>query len=130
MSENSHDIDTLNGLIATTLGSVKGYTQAAKESDPGRYGALFTSRVSERQQVATRLQQQVATLGGKPEDDGTIVAGAHRLFINLKAAVTGHEDKAIINEVEAGEDHTKARYEDALVDRELSPAVRTLIEEA
>jgi uncharacterized protein (TIGR02284 family) len=130
MSENSHDIATLNGLIATTLDSVKGYTEAAKESETGRYGALFTSRASERQQVATRLQQEVATLGGKPEDDGTIVAGAHRLFINLKAAVTGHDDKAIINEVEAGEDHIKAKYEDALVDRELSPAVRTLIEAA
>lgn len=84
---------------------MKGYAEAAKESDSGRYGALFTSRANERQQVAKRLQQQVAKLGGKPEDDGTIVAGAHRLFINLKAAVTGHDDKAIINEVEAGKDH-------------------------
>ncbi|NWK98592.1 hypothetical protein DM806_23590 [Sphingobium lactosutens] len=130
MSENNHDISTLNGLIATTLDSMKGYSEAAKESETGRYGALFTSRASERQQVVTRLQQEVAALGGEPEDDGTMLAGAHRLFINLKAAVTGHDDKTIVNEVEAGEDHIKAKFEDALQDKELSSAVRSLIETA
>lgn len=130
MSETSHDISTLNGLISTTLDSVKGYTEAAKESETGRYGALFTSRASERQNVATLLQKEVAALGGNPEDDGTVTASAHRLFINLKAAITGHDDKAIINEVEAGEDHIKAKFEDALEDRTLSPAVRALIESA
>lgn len=130
MSQTSHDISTLNSLISTTLDSVEGYTEAAKESENGRYGAMFTSRASERQQVAARLQQEVTALGGDPEDDGTIAAGAHRLFINLKAAVTGHDDKAIVSEVEAGEDHIKAKYEDALQDRALSPAVRSLIETA
>jgi uncharacterized protein (TIGR02284 family) len=38
--------------------------------------------------------------------------------------VTGSDDKAIINEVEAGKDHIKAKSEDALGDMELSPAVR------
>lgn len=33
MSNNSHDISTLNGLIATTIDSVDGYTEAAKDSD-------------------------------------------------------------------------------------------------
>lgn len=130
MSDSSHDISTLNGLIATTLDSVDGYTEAAKDSENARFTALFTSRASERRQVVTRLQQEVRTLGGNPEDDGTILAGAHRVFLNFKAALTGKDDKAIINEVEAGEDHIKAKFEDAIADRDLSPATRAVIEQS
>lgn len=129
MSNNSHDISTLNGLIATTIDSVDGYTEAAKDSDNSRLGAMFTSRARERRQVATKLQQEVSRLGGNPEDDGTVLAGAHRVFLNLKAAVTGKDDKAIVNEVEAGEDHIKAKFEDALEDSELSPQVKSVVQE-
>ena len=130
MSDSSHDISTLNGLIATTIDSANGYAEAAKDSDDGRYNSLFLSRGEERRQVVTALQAQVRSLGGNPEDDGTVLAGAHRVFLNLKAAVTGKNDKAIIIEVEAGEDYIKAKYEDALEDRELSPGVRAAIESA
>ncbi len=128
MNETSHDISTLNTLIATTIDSVEGYTEAAKDSNSGRFGSIFTSRASERREVASRLQQEVVRLGGRAEDDGTMLAGAHRMFLNLKASMTGHDDKAIVNEVEAGEDHIKAKFEDALGDRQLSPEVRQLIE--
>jgi uncharacterized protein (TIGR02284 family) len=128
MSDTSHDISTLNSLIATTLDSADGYTEAAKDSENSRFTALFTSRAGERRAIVTRLQQQVTALGGNAEDDGTLLAGAHRMFLNLKSLVTGNDDKAIINEVEAGEDHIKAKYEDALGDMKLTPAVRDLIE--
>lgn len=128
MSETSQDISTLNGLIATTLDSVNGYAEAAKDSENSRFGALFIRRAGERRDIALRLQHEVTNLGGEPEDDGTMLAGAHRMFLNLKAAVTGSDEKSIINEVEAGEDHIKAKFEDALGDMELSPAVRDLIE--
>jgi uncharacterized protein (TIGR02284 family) len=130
MSDTSHDISTLNSLIATTIDSVDGYTEAAKDSKAGRYNALFLNRAEERRQVVSALQQQVRTLGGNPEDDGTALAGAHRVFLNLKSVVTGKDDKAIVNEVEAGEDHIKAKYEDALQDNRLSQSVRAAIESA
>jgi uncharacterized protein (TIGR02284 family) len=130
MTETSHDIRTLNGLIATTLDSVDGYTEAAKDAQNSRYVQLFTARASERRQVVTALQGEVSRLDGNPEDDGTVLAGAHRVFLDLKAAVTGNDDKAIVNEVERGEDHIKAKFADALKDNDLSAATRSAIEQA
>ena len=130
MADTSHDIRTLNSLIATTLDSVDGYTEAAKDSESSRFGTMFTGRAQERRQVVSNLQAEVSRLGGNPEDDGTVLAGAHRVFMNLKSAVTGSDDKAIVDEVERGEDHIKAKYEDALKDGELSAPVRTAIEQA
>lgn len=129
MTDTSHDIRTLNSLIATTIDSVEGYTEAAKEADSGRFGTIFTDRASERRQVATKLQTEVTRLGGNPEDDGTALAGAHRAFLDLKSAVTGRDDKAIVGEVERGEDHIKAKFEDALKDNDLSPQTRTVIQD-
>jgi uncharacterized protein (TIGR02284 family) len=130
MADADHDISTLNSLIATTLDSVDGYTEAAKDIENARYGTMFTERATERSKVASDLQAEVRRLGGNPEDDGTVLAGAHRMFLDLKSAVTGKDDKAIINEVERGEDHIKAKFDDALKDGEVSPATRTAIENA
>ncbi len=130
MTETSHDIRTLNGLIATTIDSIDGYEESAKAVDSGRYGDLFTARAAERRQVCEQLRSEVSRLGGNPEDDGTLLAGAHRAFLDLKATVATRDDKAVIAEVERGEDHIKAKYEAALKDDSLSPETRAAIERA
>lgn len=129
MSDTKHDISVLNSLIATTLDSVDGYTEAAKDADNGRFGAMFTARAGERRQVAQSLQSVVASLGGDPEDDGTILAKAHRIFTGLRNSISGG-DTAVVDEVERGEDHIKAKFEEAMQDRELAQPTRTAIERA
>ncbi len=130
MNDTSHDISTLNGLIATTIDSVDGYRTSAQDVENPRFAELFTARASERSSVAEQLRAEVKRLGGNPEDDGTLLAAGHRAFVNLKAAVTSRDDKAIVNEVERGEDHIKAKYEEALKDDDLSPGCRSLVETA
>jgi uncharacterized protein (TIGR02284 family) len=130
MFDSSTDIRTLNSLIATTLDSVDGYTEAAKASDNPRFTEMFTGRANERRGVVTQLQGEVRRLGGNPEDDGTVLASAHRTFLDLKAAVTGRDDKAIVNEVERGEDHILHKFQDALKDEGLSPETKSAIQTA
>lgn len=130
MTANSKDISTLNSLIATVIDSVDGYTVAATDTDSGRFSSIFTERAAERRKVMTMLQTEVTRLGGEPEDDGTMLAGAHRVFLNLKSVVTGKDDQAIVNEVERGEDHIKAKFEEAMADTELSPQVASVIRES
>jgi uncharacterized protein (TIGR02284 family) len=129
MSDTSHDTTTLNDLIATTFDSVDGYREAGKNSESTRFVALFNARAVEREAVIAALRGEVTRLGSEPEDDGTVLGSAHRMFLNLKSVVTGRDDKAIIAEVEQGEDHIKARFEDAMDDTELSPEVMHMIRE-
>jgi uncharacterized protein (TIGR02284 family) len=127
MTDTSHDIRTLNGLISTTIDSVDGYRAAGDDTEAGRFATLFNDRANERAQVAEKLKAEVARLGGNPEDDGSLLAGAHRAFMGLKEIVTGKDEQAIVNEVERGEDVIKARYEKAMADTELSPTTKALI---
>lgn len=130
MNESStHDIKVLNDLIMTTLDSVDGYTTAAKEAENPTFKNLFSQWASERRQVASDLQQQVKVLGGKPEDDGSLLASAHRVFLNLRDSLS-KGDKGVVEEVERGEDHIKEKFEDALDDDDVSVTVRPLLNRA
>lgn len=124
-----HDIKVLNSLIETTLDSADGYRQAAEDSENPSFRRMFEERSFERRQVTTDLQAKVRELGGEPEDDGTILAAAHRRFLDLKHALK-HDEEAIVSEVENGEDFIKEKYEEALKDDRLSATAREVVQSA
>ena len=124
---HEHDVDILNSLVETTLDSADGYAEAAKDARSDSLTSLFQDRASERRQVASTLQQRVRLLGGEPEDEGTLLASAHRMFVNLRTSLTANDNKAVVEEVERGEDHIKSKFEDAMKDEDLSPDTRSVI---
>lgn len=125
-TDAKHDIKVLNGLIETTLDSAHGYQDAAKNAKNPAFKSLFERRGMQRKQLTAELQNEVRKLGGEPEDDGTILASAHRAFLTLKNSVTG-DDQSVVNEVERGEDHIKHKFEAALKDNDLSAPVKQTI---
>jgi uncharacterized protein (TIGR02284 family) len=130
METRTTDITTLNTLIGTLLDSVEGYTESAEGVRDPDLRQRFLSRARERQQAVAELQATVARCGGNPEDDATTLGGIHRAFVNLKQAVTGSDDKAILNEVERGEDYLKEKFEAALQMDDLAPEARQAIQRA
>lgn len=130
MTDSSAQIAILNTLIATTIDSIDGYEESATNIEGERFRELFRERARERQQVVESLREEVRRIGGNPEDDGSFLGAAHRRFEDLKAAITGKDDKAIINEVERGEDYIKAKFEAALKDDELTGDCRAVVEKA
>jgi uncharacterized protein (TIGR02284 family) len=130
MATNSKDVSVLNPLIATLIDSVEGYQKSAGDIDNSALADKFNARARERQSAATKLQAAVATAGGKPEDDGSLLGDAHRAFQSLKEAVMSRDDKAIVAEIERGEDHLKRKFEIALADADLSPGARETLDEA
>jgi uncharacterized protein (TIGR02284 family) len=128
MTEHSSEITTLNTLIATTIDSINGYEDSAANIDNERLRQIFRERAGERQRVVEQLRAEVRRLGGNPEDDGSFLGKAHQRFEDLKAAITGRDEKAIINEVERGEDYLKAKFEAALKDDDLSGESRSVVE--
>ena len=130
MNDRSDEITTLNTLTATLIDSVTGYEDAASNSEAGRFAQMFRDRANERQQCVEDLRAEVRRLGGNPEDDGSFMGKTHQRFLDLKSAITGRDDKAIINEVERGEDYLEGKFETALKDGELSPQSRSPVEAA
>lgn len=127
MLGNSHDIEVLNGLIETTIDSVDGYRRSAEEAKDGRFSAEFLQRASERGGIVARLRGRVRELGGEPEEDGSLLAAAHRQFLSLRDAMTGGSDESVIAEVDRGESYLNAKWQAALGDGKLTPETRSLV---
>jgi uncharacterized protein (TIGR02284 family) len=128
-SGSAHDISVLNSLIETTIDSVDGYRRSAQEATSSRFSSQFLERANEREQVVSKLREAVRSLGGSPEDDGSVLAAAHRAFLSLKDKVTGSDDAAIIGEVDHGETYLAGKWEAALKDDQLSQQTRQIVQQ-
>ena len=51
------------------------------------------------------------------------------MFVNLRSSLTSNDNKAVVEEVERGEDHIKSKFEDAMKDSDVSPATMSVISE-
>jgi len=128
MTEHSDTISTLNTLIATTIDSVTGYENSAKDVDNERFREIFRQRANERQEIVEELRSELRRLGGNPEDDGSFLGKTHQRFEDLKAAITGRDEKSIINEVDRGEDYLKEKWQAALESGDLRGESHDLIQ--
>ena len=117
-SEDAADIDTvislLNNLIETCKDGEQGFKEAAEGVERSDLKSAFYEYSQQRSQYAGVLQGLVRSLGGDPDTGGSLSGAVHRGWINIKAAVTGRDEAAILNECERGEDYAKAAYEEAL----------------
>ncbi len=111
---NNETVSVLNGLIETCRDGEKGFTTAAEGSKSADLKQFFSEMASQRATFAHELEVKVTGLGGKPADMGHVAAVAHRGWMNIKTAVSGNDDKAILNECERGEDFAKKAFTDAL----------------
>ena len=103
-------ISTLNDLIETCKDGEKGFRVCAEDITRPELKTLFNQRAGECAQAAQELQAIVIRLGGNPEDSTSMAGDLHRRWVDLKAAITGKDDEAILNECERGEDVAKRSY--------------------
>ena len=126
--DSDKTISTLNNLIETCKDGEIGFRTAAEGLRDPAIKASFIQYSQQRARFAGELQEQVHKLGGDPETSGSLSGSLHRGWLNIKSAVTGNDDHAILAEAERGEDVAKAAYEDALRNALPSPA-RSLVQE-
>lgn len=112
--KNEEVISTLNTLIETCKDGQQGFKDAAEGINNSEMKTIFYDLSQQRSQFAGKLQEEVRSLGGDPEDAGSIAGSIHRGWINIKSAVTGQDETAILNECERGEDVAVKSYKEAL----------------
>ena len=126
-TDNDKTISTLNNLIETCKDGENGFRTAAEGIRNGELKTLFNTYSQQRAQFAAELQGEVRHLGGDPENSGSVAATLHRGWINIKSAVTGEDDGAIISECERGEDSAVNEYKKAMEEEKLSATIRETI---
>lgn len=115
-------VDTLNDLIHTVEDSHEGYRHAAERVVGDDLKTLFNDLAAQRGAIVRELQRAVAEVGGAPDIGGTVIGGAHRMFLGVREAVLGSDRAALLGEVERAESECVRLYEAAL-EKDLPPAI-------
>lgn len=114
--ENEKTVEVLNSLITINNDRIEGYETASKETDEQDLKNLFGQFIATSQKCRQELVLEVAALEGEIAE-GTLTSGKFfRAWMDVKAALTGKDRKAILNSCEYGEDAALATYKEALED--------------
>jgi len=119
--------DVIDNLIETLKDGQKGFKQAAEGVSNPQLKSLFRDYSQQRSRFATALQSEARQHGETdPETSSSATGALHRGWINLKSAITGGDEHAILAECERGEDSAVEEYKKALEDG-LTPSAQELV---
>ena len=128
MAQQKETISTINDLIETLKDGQEGFRQAAEAVGDPELKSLFNEYSLQRARFAGELQSDAIGLGeSNPEKRSSAAGAMHRAWIDLKSAITKHDDHAILAECERGEDSAIKEYQTAMEEEELAAPVREVI---
>lgn len=127
-NDDKQSVSVLNDLIETCKDGEQGFRTAAEKVKESSLNSLFLKYAAQRAEYAQQLQSLVSSLGGDPASSGHVAGTLHRGWINLKEALSKNEDKAIIDECEAGEDAALKNYREA-VNKSLPVKVAAIVQQ-
>src|SRR5215217_8741615 len=114
--ENEKVIGILNDLVRINHDRVVGYEKGIDElkDEDADLRTLFQRYITESRQYGQELTQEVTRLGGEPAEGTTNSGKIYRVWMDLKAVVTGHDRKTVLENCEFGEDAAQKAYDLAL----------------
>jgi uncharacterized protein (TIGR02284 family) len=111
---NEKTIDVLNTLMVINNDRIEGYETASKETEEQDLKIFFSQLSKTSKKCKQELATEVNKLGGTPTEATKITGKFFRVWMDVKAALTGKDRKAILNSCEYGEDVAVKTYEKAL----------------
>jgi uncharacterized protein (TIGR02284 family) len=116
-------------LIIINNDRYEGYKTAADETKDSDLKPLFSRFSAQSKQFASELSRFITSEEEAPAEGETKHSGKlYRVWMDIKAAMTANDRKAILSSCEFGEDVALKTYKDSLEDaNELPEEVRMLV---
>ncbi|MEL7160983.1 MAG: PA2169 family four-helix-bundle protein [Bacteroidota bacterium] len=127
MSANTKQISALNKLITALYDGENGYKEAAEEVDNTALAARFKTLAQQRYDFGHEIKPFITQLGGEVDKGGSTAASLHRVWMDLKSAVSSNDEKAILKECVRGEESAIEAYQEVIADGELSVSARAVV---
>lgn len=108
-------IEVLNSLIVINNDRIEGYKTANEETKETDLKMLFSDFMQTSVDCRKELVQEVTKLGGTVEEGTKTTGKFFRIWMDVKAALTGNDRKAILDSCEYGEDVALETYKKVLI---------------
>ena len=127
--DNVKTIEALNTLITINNDRIEGYETAAKETEEQDLKTFFSDLRQTSMHCNKELSVEVTKLGGTAAEGTKTTGKFFRVWMDVKAALTGKNRKAILSSCEYGEDMAQKTYQDTLTNEaeNLSTELQTII---
>jgi uncharacterized protein (TIGR02284 family) len=108
-------ISVLQDLSARAHDSEQGYRRAAQDAADSDLKQQFEQLANERSSMAAELDRLIREHGGEPTwTGGSLTGAAHRMWVDLRSALSRNERQVVLEEVARGESAAEESYDDAL----------------
>jgi uncharacterized protein (TIGR02284 family) len=112
--KNEKTIEVLNKLIIINNDRIEGYETAAKETEENELKSLFARFIGTSERCKQELIREVNLLGGVVAEGTKVTGKFFRVWMDVRAAITGKDRLNILGSCEYGEDAARETYEEAL----------------
>ena len=126
----------LTDLLNLNRTSVKGYQEAAEEVKSPELKSQLSQYSQQRAGFVSTLEGYAQQYGIQASDTNTVeslatdaAAAVHRGWINIKSAITGQDDSAVLNAAETGEATALKAYETALSAQDIPAGAKGVLQQ-
>lgn len=125
-----HDeiVDNLQDLLEKNYDAEKGFTKAMKDAKNENLKQFLKKQAAQRGRFATELTQELRNLNEEPKESGSFTGDLHRTWIDIKSAVVGNEDEAVLEECIRGEKASAEEYEEKLQNYNFPPQISNVLQ--
>ncbi len=112
--DNEKSLAVLNDLVQINNDRIEGYEKASMETKDADLKTLFSELMYTSQKCRAELSAEVMKLGGTPTEETKTSGKFFRAWMDVKAALTGNDRKAILSSCEFREDAAVNTYINSL----------------
>lgn len=125
-----HDdiVDNLQGLLEKNYDAQKGFTKAMKNAKSNNLKHFLQKQAAQRSRFATEITDELRNLNEEPKESGSLAGDLHRAWIDIKTAVSGNEDEAVLEECIRGEKASAEEYNEKLRKSNFPPRISTVLQ--
>lgn len=120
--------ETLNELLYFVNDRIEGYKKAVEESHDPQLRGYYQQLVGQSQRFSKTLNDYLRQQGGERQTSTTLKGKMYRRFMAATAAVTGHDEAAILASNVHGEQWAIKAYKEALGEHTLAGSLRQEVE--
>ncbi|MAP80745.1 MAG: hypothetical protein CL526_06620 [Aequorivita sp.] len=128
--EHNHEklVDNLQELLEKNYDAEKGFTKAMKDAKDANLKNFLKEQAAQRNRFATELDHEIRSLNETPKESGSFTGDLHRTWIDIKSAVAGNTDEAVLEECIRGEKASWNEYDEKLKEENFPPRIADVLQ--
>ena len=89
---------------------------------------FLKQQAAQRSRFTNELSHEIVNLNEEPKDSGSFTGDLHRAWIDIKSAVSGDNDEAVLEECIRGEKASWDEYDNKLKNENFPPNIANVVQ--